>query len=75
MIEHFGNFYFVLLFLWKHRLRLLPETLGILTVLPASTFFLCWCAPVVLECLSSSRGAFSIVRVDYTDFEQGESIL
>lgn len=57
------------------RLRLPAETLGILSVLPASTFFLSWCAPVVLQCLSSSRVAFSLVRVDYSDFETGESVL
>lgn len=65
----------MLLCLWKHRLRLPAETLGILSVLPASTFFLSWCAPVVLECLRSSRVAFFLVRVDYSDFETGESIL
>lgn len=73
MIGLFGDFYFVLL--WKHRLRFPAETLGILSVLPASTFFLSWCAPVVLQCLSSSRVAFSLVRVDYSDFETGESVL
>lgn len=75
MIGLFGDFYFALLCLWKHRLRLPAETLGILKVMPASTFFLSWCAPVVLECLSSSRVAFSLVRVDYSDFERGESVL
>lgn len=51
MIGLFGDFYFVLLCLWKHRLRLLAETLGILSVLPASTFF---CSGVLLLFLNAS---------------------
>ena len=44
-------------------------------MLPAPPLFLSWCVLVALECLSSLSVAFSLVRVDYSDFETGESIL
>lgn len=72
MIGLFGGFYFLLLCLQRHWLRLPAEILGVLCVLPAPTLFLSWC---VLESLSSPKVAFSLARVDYADFETGESIL
>lgn len=56
----FGGFYFLLLCLWRHWLRLPAETLGMLCVLPAPTLFLSWCVLLALECLSSPRVAFSL---------------
>lgn len=75
MIGLFDGFYFLLLCLWRHWLRLPAETLGMLCVLPAPTLFLSWCVLAALECLSSPRVAFSLARVDYSDFETEKSIL
>lgn len=71
----FGGFYFLLLCLWRHWLRLPAETLGTFCVLPAPALFSSWCVLVTLEYLSGPTFAFSLARVDYGDFETGESIL